>query len=541
MREFKTHGFGPAALTPLGPEPLPVPRRTFGIGTDISFVPDIIQRVFPPAAIKILVVTDTLSFALGGFALGRFCAALEDHGGPEHPAYARFDVTKAATVSGASADIQGFTFSDASLAGYDQLWLFGFGGGPTGPDGWRVSSLEAGEVAAIERFMDAGKGVFATGDHEDLGLGLAAGIKRVRSMRRWYDTHGGAFPLPPGEIETPDQNDLTRIDTREPVLPGAPNSGSETDAEPQVIRPRYYNGPSIFRQYPHPVLCGPRGAIRVFPDHAHEGFCQVPSSPDAAEFPGPAPQVIAWGDTVAGRTKGAYTLPNSTPFGLLAAYDGHEAEVGRVVTDSTWHHWMDMNIDPMIAAHAADPAETAWLDVLAYFRNVAVWLSPKNKQRAMRRAGTTIFAFAYPFIEEIQPSLAELHLARPVPLATAARDALGRVAPRCQHLVWFRDLLRETEMNRLADILDPWGPKRPGFKMPDDQVAILAETTLYAALGGAAVAVREAAERGEDQKALDEKGLDAAMAKHAGTAVRKALEELAERSERTCEGIKSLL
>jgi hypothetical protein len=41
------------------------------------------------------------------------------------------------------------------------------------------------EAAAVAEFMEAGKGFFAVGDHEDLGARICQHIPRVRSMRRW--------------------------------------------------------------------------------------------------------------------------------------------------------------------------------------------------------------------------------------------------------------------------------------------------------------------------------------------------------------------
>jgi len=56
---------------------------------------------------------------------------------------------------------------------------------------------------------------------------------------------------------------------------------------------------------------------------------------------------------------------------MIAVYDGHRAGVGRVATDSTWHHWMDVNIDEIKAANTVD-----WQKISRYFQNLAVWLCP---------------------------------------------------------------------------------------------------------------------------------------------------------------------
>jgi hypothetical protein len=123
------------------------------------------------------------------------------------------------------------------------------------------------------------------------------------------------------------------------------------------------------------------------PDHAHEGWC-VPS-PDLsakkrfkneAEYPEaldggakPAPEIIAYGSNLGSADwnfdKGAQPARHDNP--MVAVYDGHRAGVGRVATDSTWHHWMDVNIDNLRAANNDD-----WKKISRYFINLAVWLNP---------------------------------------------------------------------------------------------------------------------------------------------------------------------
>lgn len=540
--------FDPIGLTPLpfprtGPEPFPHPGplpESFRWPPRRVFIPDWIRRVFPPATLKILVVTDSLSYSTstGGFAIGRFVEVLRDDSHPDHPDYARFDVTTA-TRAGAGADINNFSFSDASLSGFDEVWLFGIGRGQAQPDAPRKHDLSPAEVAALDSFMDGDGGVFATGDHEDLGLGLAAGVTRVKNMRRWY--FSGTAPLPPGENDAPHVSNLTRIDTVEPTVSGSPNSGTQSDAMPQTIEPRRYRGPTILHSYVHPVLCGPRGPITRFPDHAHEGICEVPSSWDQDAFPGAEPEVIAWGTTTAGRTKSGYTLPDSTRFGLLSAYDGHRGEKGRVVTDSTWHHWMNVNIDGLIAEAASPGGDTKpWLDTAAYFRNVAVWLAPPNKQRAMRRAGTSYLRWIYPFIEEIRLDPDVLRR-EPFRVITAARDAAGKSAPQCQALLFARDWLLEAELDGLAEIIDPWGPKRELDDLPENLAATLVETVTYAALGGAtlmaSLIVGESEQK--DVKSLDDDGVEGKMAEGVRISVEAAIDSLHGEAERACSALKA--
>lgn len=61
-------------------------------------------------------------------------------------------------------------------------------------------------------------------------------------------------------------------------------------------------------------------------------------------------------------------------YDLVVAYDGDEAGVGRIVADSTWHHYFNVNLKGF-------PAGGAVLSQLAqYYVNLAVWLSPPAKR-----------------------------------------------------------------------------------------------------------------------------------------------------------------
>lgn len=386
-----------------------------------------------PAQIKVLVVCDGNSYSPNpndGFSLGLALQDAFDPAHDEHPDYVRFHFTKAhrGTDVGVTPGFTNFRFSTASLDGFDEVWLFGFIPG--------TPYLSGTETTALEAFMDNGGGVLAMGDHEDLGLGLCGGIKRVRSMRKWWFE---SPPPPAGMLKAPDVMDLTRNDTQQPPLPG-----SEADAIPQPIFPNYHYiypfwRPWRFRQkYPHPILCGPRGAITVMPDHPHEGDCIMPAAAFAAEFTGGVPvEIIARGRNVVGRNKGGYVVSDPREFGLLGVWDGHQpaANQGRVVVDSTWHHWFNINLRGLRSVGGDN-----YNDILAFFRNVAIWLAPKPQQAAMRRAGQRLLLLT-PTLVETLPGLIHFRPERFYPLGIAARDALGRIAPQCQSAAWFFEIV----------------------------------------------------------------------------------------------------
>jgi hypothetical protein len=441
--------------------------------------------------IKILVVTDSGDGGFShtaGFHLGRVLKIVTDDLWP----HIAFEVTKAhrQTVDGSAADISDFRFDSHNLTQYDEIWLFGING--NGAD-----ELSDKELKALAQFMDKGGGLFATGDHENLGQAMAARVPRAREMRRWYWPNPG----PNSEPVAPDEFGPGRHDTLvdDPLTP-APE-GDQTDDIPQVIRPRWYTAWSFFGifgkhvRYPHPVLCGPKGPITHLPDHMHEGHCEVPSDLSKSftfdgyktrEFPTlnghqQAPEVIAWARSAADT--------DDREFGVLGAYDGHRSGVGRVVVDATWHHWFNINLMGFMAA--TDPGDPAfdptvvpeWEEIKSYFRNVAAWLAPKTKQRCMRNGGWLVILKN----NEVRMTLTSRDRATSIPyywqLGVFARDALGRLASQCQHRIWICDLFKMLDLEALMP--DPYGPEPPNpirGQLPAIQSVDLTNVALGAAI-----------------------------------------------------------
>lgn len=282
------------------------------------------------------------------------------------------------------------------------------------------SFIDDAECAELHRWMDAGGGIFATGDHATLGQRMASRIPRVGTMRKWTTADGVPPRLGP-----------TRLDTNQPD-PGKPGevagteeipTSAQSDEHPQpitwlAVRTRWL---SAYRQvrYPHEILCHPdHGAINVMPDHPHEGECADPStinyaapvkydeSDDAPkEYPTTSgghqekPVIIA-----RGRNASQYWQAKDDPpgnlddkvFDMISVYDGHENDVGRVVVDSTWHHWYGMNINGLIAAGGVD-----WDKIGRYFLNVAKYLAPAGVYRESCWWEVLDRQFQYPFNEEV--------------------------------------------------------------------------------------------------------------------------------------------
>lgn len=304
---------------------------------------------------------------------------------------------------------RGFRFNSAVsgtdvIDKYEQIWCFGFKPSNSGSANDAEIDLPFAlpasnpELEKLDEWMTLKKGgLFGTGDHHFLGASMCRKIPRLGTMRRWTNADG----VPPiGGIGQ--ANTAERIDTLRPPPPesnyqsGGPSSLSNTPHQGDLtVQPiRWTTWKSIrwlfpFRQKrPHPVLCHPTlGPIDVMPDHAHEGLCvpspdlnaqkQFNSEPEYPDAIGagskPQPEIIAFGSNLDSDdwnfAKGEQPGRHNNP--MIAVYDGHRAGVGRVATDSTWHHWMDVNINAIKAADNND-----WKKISRYYINLAVWLNP---------------------------------------------------------------------------------------------------------------------------------------------------------------------
>ena len=380
---------------------------------------------FPPVKLRILLYADGSVRYDGGPFLGlQYVANLL-----QSRAYFYVDFTidfahrngtdPSATIAGA----QTLTSLDI-LNNYDEVWFFGINSSP---------NLSAAEISLLEQFMAAPKhgGVLVTGDHADLGKGIAGQIPRAGQMRQYPAPQS----LAPGWNTT---------------LEDGPDPGSSYDFEdqsddrPQQIRyKRYALGSSLVfqRRYrPHPVLCGPDGPIDVFPDHQHEGEAIAPlPTPGDPEWPTLAghqerPEVIAWG-----RIKDPAATKQGQEIGVVSAYNGHNVEVGRILADSTWHHWFDINLtgiapppSPYAGFDDSAAGQAALKKIDAYYLNCGVWLAPPDKQSQMRKAAWWSILWSNRVVE-LSPELPIWYYGE------QAIDALGRRATRCSVTEWVLD------------------------------------------------------------------------------------------------------
>lgn len=374
------------------------------------FKTDIFVRWPPPwlyrCQPRILVVTDgILNYLPGnGFGLSRFIEAIAHHGSatlkPALTLAHRGGHAASVTIAGTNYPVAtGFNFATATpavnISNYDQIWMFGIS--QTG------SPINDNEVRAIANFMNAGGGVFSTGDHADLGAGMAARLPRIKHMRNW--NVASASPdsgVPMGGETLPLAR--KRIDTIS--NPGASTRyefDDQSDDIPQRIYPNYtVTGPGggTWTATVHPVLRMPGAAasrantdtfvgsgfnaglttfsldIDVLPDHPHESECfEISATVNTAklngtyteagmnfqEFPNAASGGRVGSDILAFSVSGGRSVWNGLwkppvqprMFGAMSAFDGHlanplsagAARPGRIMCDATWHHFVNINLD----------------------------------------------------------------------------------------------------------------------------------------------------------------------------------------------------
>lgn len=288
-----------------------------------------------------------------------------------------------------------FTQPDFNIDAYDQVWFFGdqpndSAGAITDIDIPGRFPLDNAELKVVAEWMDRGGGVFAAGDHHILGASMCSNIPRVRTMRKWTQKQG-----------VPARDDSSRHQTLQPT------AYQEADAVLQPLEVIYRRAigslPFLRPGFPHPLLCSTLGVIDRFPDHMHEGEVIAdenvqlgqpldipgyhrPEYPvsiptflasgltDVAPIRTPRPHVIAYGRTTNQDSP-------SKRFGLVSAYDGDSAGIGRVVVDSTWHHWFSYNLGGIVGSEAYQKMQ-------AYYRNVGMWLGRPAQRGGMLVSGT---------------------------------------------------------------------------------------------------------------------------------------------------------
>ena len=471
--------------------------------------------------IKMLVVLDGGSFGAADFGLEEFLTAFDT--APAPGVY--FEVTKAHFGMDVDADVPNFTFAAHDLTSYDVIWLFGVSGSGT---------ISDADLAALSTYMDSGGGVFATGDHENLGVKMCGKVPRVRSMRKWHWPNPG----PNGEPVAPSGTGTGRLDTVWDRGVGTIEFDDQSDDIPQKIKPRMYSTPHPFLfaasyRYPHPVLCGKDGVINILPDHAHEGECYVPADLTASftfdgttieEYPVGAggtriqPEVIAWSDNQIGIIEKGAVDPKT--FGAIAALDGHVADVGRVLVDATWHHFFNINLrgeignpDPVQASgfYGSAAGMTALERIKNYYRNIGVWLAREKTHRCIALRAFWWVRWHHRIdmdLKQLDRAFEKIDAIEFIRIGRIAKDVFGKFASQCQRLMWTLIFVAPELQREIIWPIVPPGPLMPrvdAAALKARRVDPVSETMAHAALDGVLGAMLyKVAKTFPDEKSFDE-------------------------------------
>ena len=498
-----------------------------------------------PCTVKVLLVTDgALDFGQGDFGLSTFVDVML-HDAPSRVRFQltlghlRSDVTDAQVMAGApgiARSIKGLRFDEPTHFMpdmYDEVWLFGFetfyqqgsyAQRLANPQRYPADRLGDAELKALSAHMNRGGGMFATGDHGRLGRGLCGSVNRVRSMRHW-----DSFPSNAPAVDEVGMTGPRRNDSNRPGHDAGSQFSDQSDDIPQDLDLLLYSAPAgLLRRarWPHPVLCGTAGRINVFPDHPHEGEARVPADvtlkyalDGSDEYPligaGPAravPEVVAHGRVLAGsNASGGKQATAAHRFGVLSTYDGHRAKVGRVVCDSTWHHFVNVNLIGVVEGGGFDEFDThpgedaskhngflssasgiaALAKIRNYYTNVGIWIAPPARQACFARQVWWQLVYADRVMEaalaDPATPLAKIPADVLYAIGVHARDAFGQRASQCQSLEWALGLA-DLVMPELRRWIDPWDPitvadAKEAVQLPLVDPMPLLDTALGAALG----------------------------------------------------------
>src|SRR6266850_1253510 len=363
--------------------------------------------------IRILFYTDHPSVSIddddAGYGVSRLKKLIDSH----KPAFADVEIS---LVNRHQGEHGAHKLTTELLSNYDELWVFGMyqlnmdkltllHGGPQ-------NELNDNEVDALQNWMTTG-GVLMTGDHANinprtndpdhgsfLSLGKALGnrVPRAGELRGWQGI--------PTDFKEESFNTQVNTSGHDPD-----NLDLQQDGIPQSLELPGFGLLGL----PHPIFLGRSGPIQAFPDHAHEGALTVSSLSNGATSSGwkPKPVTIAYG-----RDKRFPGLGRR--YELVAAYDGDPASVGRIIADSTWHHYFNVNLSGF-----TDTTAGSDLDLIGqYYGNLTIWLAPRKLRRAMTRA-------MFWWIVN-HPLMSEESVGNPSDLGETALKLLSKVASPCE-------------------------------------------------------------------------------------------------------------
>lgn len=207
------------------------------------------------------------------------------------------------------------------------------------------------------------------------------------------------------------------------------------------------------------------------PDHPHEGECKPETSFTVNAVTVPT-QIIATsfvlgGSTTQGGGAGAKELTVPHCFPSISVWDGRLANAGRIVVDSTWHHFVNINLNGVLSnldRPGIQPGLTAsdFTVVRQYFMNIATWMTRRR-----------VFLCWYHWIlfdlvknsQIIEASLNrpsldinEISLSEMASIGSLAEEILtSRFSPAFARSILLE--LMEDYNKNFADSINPWTPQ----------------------------------------------------------------------------------
>lgn len=416
--------------------------------------------------------------------------------------------------------LSGFNFSKIDLNQFDQIWMFAFSTVPISDD----------EVKSITGFMDNGGGVFATGDHGNLGIGMCGKIPRVSEMRYWDN-----FPVDAGEFSEVAMTGKRRNDTNEPK---PENSSANTFDHQSDIYPQKIGVRTFGQGMPHPLLSVSQakrasGIIDIMPDHPHEGECKPETSflVNGTSIP---TQIIATSFVKGGNIAPGKAEAEPHCFSSIAVWNGRQAGAGRIVVDSTWHHFININLNGVGTVQPGLTDEDFDL-VQQYYMNIATWISRRQIRLCWGRWQLwELFResqLVEASLENTTMKSSDLTLKELRSIGALAEELLAdKFGPSIS-----RDLLvetlAETKIN-WADILASWNPlsdNESRTSNPMDLQWLNMDVIFHASLGMGFIALRDdknTSSADPEEKCL--KKLSKVFAKGAGLGAERAIESLSQ-------------
>ncbi len=457
--------------------------------------PEFLQPYYPRwwwwrrCLVKVLVVTDGgLDFGTAGFGLSEFLTSFNQL---QATTWNNYQITLghrsfsvASTNPLVVSQINNFNFqTSVTLSEFDQVWLFGISPG---------SGLSATELPVVENYMNGGGGIFGTGDHGTLGSALCSNIPRVKDMRYWENTSSD------NNVNEVSMTGRRRNDTNRPRVGDATSLhfDNQSDNIPQTIAVRTFGGGA-----PHPLLSistsvRPSGMIDIMPDHPHEGECKPETTFTANGIAVPT-QVIATSFVLGGSTTnggfGGKALTDPHCFPSIAVWDGRLANVGRIVVDSTWHHFVNINLNG--AGSGLTGLTTADFNVIRqYYMNISLWISRRKSWWCWRR-----FIW-FELLKDTQVIEASLNnpLEKIESISLADLGSIGSLTEEILASKFNPSFAREFLIDAfesaspdLASTLNIWQPKGKERKEDYYQPWFNFDLVLYTAIGAGFIALRD--------------------------------------------------